>query len=149
VTVLAPADALALLQLVARADTLATQRDAAGYAALFTQDAVMDGDKGRVTGREDLAAAVARIWEAEPPGTLHLTCNAVIDEAASTPAVVSIVLLLTPRPPGLVGQAAHVLQRFLQTPEGWRISSRHIKMIGAATADASQEERGLNEGSAP
>lgn len=89
----------------------------------------MDGDEGRVTGREDLAAAVARIWEAEPPGTLHLTCNAVIDAAASTPAVASIVLLLTPRPPGLAGQAAHVFQRFLQTPNGWRISSRHIKMI--------------------
>jgi hypothetical protein len=141
VTVLAPADALALLQLAARADTLATQRDAAGYAALFTQDAVMDGDEGRVTGREELQATVARVWDAEPAGTLHLTCNAVIDEAASTPAVASILLLLTPRPSGLVGQAARVFQRFLQTPEGWRIRSRHIKMIGAAVTDASQDER--------
>lgn len=128
-TVLGSADSLALLQLVAQADTLATQRDAAGYAALFTQDAVMDGDKGRATGREDLAATVARVWEGEPPGTLHLTCNAVIDEAASTPTVASILLLLTPQPSGLVAQAAQVFQRFLQTPEGWRIRSRHIKMI--------------------
>jgi hypothetical protein len=98
----------------------------------------MDGDEGRVTGRRELAAAVARVWDAEPRGTLHLTCNAVIDEA--TPAVVSILLLLTPRPPGMVAQAAHVLQRFLQTPEGWKIRSRHITMISTAAAAASQEE---------
>jgi hypothetical protein len=141
VTVLAPADALALLQLAARADTCATSRDAAGYAALFTENAVMDGDEGQVTGRAALAAAVVRVWDAEPPGTLHLTCNAVIDESASTPAVASILLLLTPQSPGLVSRAAYVFQRFLQTPEGWRIDSRHITMRPTAAPTASQEGR--------
>jgi uncharacterized protein (TIGR02246 family) len=142
VTVLASADALAILQLTARADTLATQRDAEGYAALFTEDGVMDGDEGQVTGREQLAASVARIWHAEPPGTLHLTCNAVIDEAATTPAVASLLLMLTPQPSLSVARAAHVFQRFLRTSEGWRITSRHITNIPPATADTnSQKER--------
>ena len=126
-------DALALLQLAARADTLATQRDAAGYAALFTQDGVMDGDEGRVSGREELSAAVARVWQAEPPGTLHLTCNAVLDDVAGTPTVASILLLLTPRAAGSVANAARVVQRFRHTPEGWRISSRQITLISTTT----------------
>ena len=130
-------DALALLQLAARADTLATQRDATGYAALFTQDGVMDGDEGRVTGREELSAAVARVWQGEPPGTLHLTCNAVLDDVAGTPTVASILLLLTPREPsgaaGSVAHAARVVQRFRHTPEGWRISSRQITLISTTT----------------
>lgn len=138
-TVMEPDVTLALLQLAARADTLATQRNAAGYAALFTQDAVMDGDEGRVAGREKLATAVARVWEAEPPGTLHLTCNAVVDDTAATPTVASILLLLTPHPPGFAADAARVLQRFRHTPQGWRISSRQITMISTAAPDASQK----------
>jgi hypothetical protein len=133
VTVIGSDDAFALLQLAARADTLATQRDAAGYAALFTKDGVMDGDEGRVTGREELSAAVARVWEGEPPGTLHLTCNAVLDDVAGSPTVTSILLLLTPQAAGSIANAARVVQRFRHTPEGWRISSRQITLIPTTT----------------
>jgi hypothetical protein len=133
VTVIGSDDAFALLQLAARADTLAMQRDAAGYAALFTKDGVMDGDEGRVTGREELSAAVARVWEGEPPGTLHLTCNAVLDDVAGSPTVTSILLLLTPQAAGSIANAARVVQRFRHTPEGWRISSRQITLIPTTT----------------
>jgi hypothetical protein len=126
VTALAPADALAILQLVAEADSLATRRDDAGYAALFTEDGVMEGDMGHAAGRDALAASVARVWENEPPGTLHLTCNAVIAGSASAPAVASILVMLMPQPPGVAIQVADVLQRLRHTPAGWRISSRHI-----------------------
>jgi uncharacterized protein (TIGR02246 family) len=136
-TALAAADALAILQLVAQADTRATQRDAAGYASLFTEDAVMDGDMGRVAGRDELAAAVARVWAGEPPGTLHVTCNPVIDDSASAPAVASILLMLVPQAAGVAIQAADVVQRFLQTPAGWKISSRDITIRLTAAPAAS------------
>jgi ketosteroid isomerase-like protein len=139
VTVLDPADALAILQLAVLADTRATQRDAVAYAALFTEDAVMDGDMGQVIGRDALAETVARIWDAEPPERLHLTCNALIDESASTPAVTSILLLVTPQITGLGAQVANVFQRFRQTPAGWRISERHITMRPTAAPAASPE----------
>jgi len=139
VTGLAAADALTILQLAAAADTLATRRDAAAYAALFSEDGVMEGDMGKVAGREALAVAVARVWEAESAGTLHLTCNAVIDDSGVAPAVASILLLLTPRPSGLAAAAADVVQRFVQTPAGWKISSRHITIRSTAAPAASEE----------
>jgi hypothetical protein len=139
VTGLAPADALAILQLAGQADTRATQRDAAGYAALFSEDAVMDGDMGRVARREALAASVARVWAGEPPGTLHLTCNAVLDDSAPTPTVASVLLMVIPQSPGVAIQAADVVQRFLHTPAGWKISSRQITITLAARPVAGHE----------
>jgi uncharacterized protein (TIGR02246 family) len=137
VSALEPADALAILQLAAQADSCATRRDAAGYAALFTEDGVMEGDMGNVAGRDALAAAVARVWENEPRGTLHLTCNAVVEDSASTPAVTSILVMLMPQPPGVAIQAADVVQHFTRTPAGWRISSRQINKSLTAAPEAS------------
>jgi hypothetical protein len=142
VTALAPADALAILQLAVEADSRATQRDAAGYAALFTENGVMAGDMGNVSGRDALAETVARVWENEPPGTLHLTCNAVVDDSASTPTVASILVMLMPTAPGVAIQAADVVQHFVRTPAGWRISSRQITKT--LTAGPKSEHRSVN-----
>ena len=73
----------------------------------------------------------------EPPGTLHLTCNAVVDDSASTPAVASILVMLMPRPFGVAIQAADVVQQFLRTPAGWRISSRQITKTLTGGSEAS------------
>jgi uncharacterized protein (TIGR02246 family) len=127
---LVPSDALAILQLVARADTCATERDADGYAALFTDDAVMDGDMGTVKGTTALRDAVARIWAAEPAGTLHLTLNAVIDESGPQPAVDSVMLMVGAGPSPTVHGSARVRQIVRHTPGGWRISARSIDTHG-------------------
>jgi uncharacterized protein (TIGR02246 family) len=130
-------DSLEILQLVARADACATARDAEGYAALFTEDAVMEGDMGSISGRDALAAAVARVWDGEAPGTLHLTLNAVIEESGPEPTVASILLLLTPLSPSPVAGTAEVHQRVRRTRSGWRLSSRTIKATRAQKSGAS------------
>ncbi len=130
-------DSLEMLQLVARADACATARDAEGYAALFTEDAVMEGDMGNVSGRDALAAAVARVWEGEAPGTLHLTLNAVIEESDPEPTVASTLVLLTPLSPASLAGTAQVRQRVRRTSSGWRISSRKIKTTPARNSGAS------------
>jgi uncharacterized protein (TIGR02246 family) len=134
---LTAAESLEIMQLITRADNCATARDADGYVELFTDDGVMEGDMGRASGREALTAAVARVWENEPPGTLHLTCNAVVDDSASIPAVASVLVMLMPRPSGVAIQAADVVQHFLLTPAGWRISSRHITKTLTGGSEAS------------
>jgi uncharacterized protein (TIGR02246 family) len=130
-------DSLEILQLIERADACATARDAEGYAALFTEDAVMEGDMGSASGRDALAVAVARVWDGEAPGTLHLTLNAVIEESGPEPSVASILLLLTPLSPSPVAGTAEVHQRVRRTPSGWRISSRTIKTTPAHRRGAS------------
>jgi uncharacterized protein (TIGR02246 family) len=123
---LTASDSIAILQLVARADACASERDADGYAALFTDDAVMDGDKGTVQGRSALRDAVARVWASEPAGTLHLTLNAVLDESGPQPAVDSVMLLVSGgSSPGVLARA-RVRQSIRRTPDGWRISARTI-----------------------
>lgn len=127
---LTASDSIAILQLIARADACASVRDADGYAALFTDDAVMDGDKGTAQGREPLRDAVARIWAAEPAGTLHLTLNAVLDESGAQPAVDSVMLMVSGgSSPGVLG-SARVRQTVRRTPGGWRISARAINTHG-------------------
>ena len=117
-------DSLEILQLIARADARATARDAEGYVALFTEDAVMEGAMGSARGRDALAAAVARVWDGEAPGTLHLTLNAIIEESVPEPSVVSTLLLITPLSSSPVAGTAQVRQRVRRTSPGWRISSR-------------------------
>ncbi len=120
------ADSLEILQLVARADACATARDADGYAALFTEDAVMDGAMGTVHGRAALRDAVAQVWDKEPAATLHLTLNAVIDSSSPEPSVESVMLMVTPGvSPAVVG-SAKVRQTVTRSRSGWRISSRTI-----------------------
>jgi uncharacterized protein (TIGR02246 family) len=134
-------DSVEILQLVARADACATARDAEGYAALFTEDAVMEGDMGNVSGRSALAAAVARVWDGEAPGTLHLTLNALIDESGPEPSVASTLLLITPLSASPVAGTAEVHQSLRRTSTGWRISSRNIKSHRSAARAAGQEVR--------
>jgi uncharacterized protein (TIGR02246 family) len=127
---LTASDSIAILQLIARADACASARDADGYVALFTDDAVMAGDMGRVEGRSALRDAVARVWAGEPAGTLHLTLNAVLDESGAEPAVDSVMLMVgAGSSPGIVG-SARVRQTVRHTSGGWRISARTISAHG-------------------
>ena len=123
---LQPADTIEILQLVARADGRASARDAEGYAELFTEDAVMDGDKGRARGREQLADTVARVWAGEPAGTLHLTLNAIVEEGERDTTVTSVMLVVASGAPGSVVSSARVTQTVRRTEQGWRIAERRI-----------------------
>jgi uncharacterized protein (TIGR02246 family) len=120
-------ESLEIMQLVARADNCATARDADGYAELFTEDGMMTGVMGRARGRAALRDAVAAVWAAEPPRTLHLTLNVTIDESGPDPTVTSVMLMVTrDAKPDVLGSAL-VRQVVRRTAEGWRIASREIQ----------------------
>lgn len=118
-------DSLEILQLVARVDACASARDADGYVALFTDDAVMDGDMGQA-GAQDLSETVSRVWAAEPAGTLHLTLNAVIEKGGPQPNVTSTLLLLAPASSSPIVGSASVRQTVRKTPAGWKVAARTI-----------------------
>ena len=127
---LSVADRLGLLDLLTRADAAASARDANAYLALFTSDAVLDGDQGTYRGHEALRAGLAEVWGAEPAGTLHLTLNPVIDADPALPAAAvarSVLLIIAPgTPPALVG-TAHITQHLRGGADGWRITRRRVE----------------------
>ncbi len=125
---LSDADRLAILDVVTRADEAASRRDADGYVALFTDDAVLDGTQGQHAGREALRAGVGPVWAAEGPATLHLTLNPVIEPGPDDGQAVarSVLLIIDPAMPPAIRAAALITQELRRDPDSWRISRRTV-----------------------
>jgi uncharacterized protein (TIGR02246 family) len=121
-------DRLAILDLITRADEAASRRDADGYVALFTEDAVLDGTQGRHAGREALRASVGPVWDAEGPVTLHLTLNPVIEPGPddSHAIVRSVLLIVDPAAPPAISNTAMITQEIRHSDGSWRISRRTV-----------------------
>jgi ketosteroid isomerase-like protein len=130
---LSAADRLEILDLVGRADAAATRRDAAAYAGLFTDDAVLDGSQGRHVGTAGLLSSVGPIWAAEGPATLHLTLNPVVDagDSQDEATVSSILLIIDPAAPITIRTTAAITQTLRRNSEGWRISRRTVAAPGS------------------
>jgi hypothetical protein len=124
---LSAADRLDILDLINRADTYATRRDADSYASLFTSDAVLDGAQG-VHPAAGLRSAVGPIWAAEGPATWHLTLNPIIDAGRGPDAatVSSVLLIIDPQAPISIRTAAAITQTVRRTSDGWRITRRTV-----------------------
>ena len=122
------ADQLAILDVITRADEAASRRDADGYVALFTPDAVLDGAQGRHAGREALRASVGPIWAAEGPATLHLTLNPVIEPGPHDGQAVarSVLLIIDPGEPPAIRAAALITQELRHVGGSWRITRRTV-----------------------
>jgi ketosteroid isomerase-like protein len=78
-------DRLDIVDVVTRADNAATRRDADAYVAFFTDDALLDGDKGEHRCKEPLRRTVGPIWESEGPASTHCTMNIVANAVDGDP----------------------------------------------------------------
>ncbi len=125
---LSDADRLAILDIITRADEAASRRDADGYVALFTADAILDGTQGQHAGREALRSAVGPIWAAEGQATLHLTLNPVIEDGPSADQAVvrSVLLIIDPALPPAIQAAAAITQDLRRETDFWRIARRSV-----------------------
>ena len=129
---LSVADRLAILEVITRADDAASRRDADGYVALSTEDAMLDGTQGRHAGRQALRAAVGPVWAAEGPATLHLTLNPVVEPGPfDDQAVVrSVLLIIDPAAPPALRAAAAITQELRRAAGTWRITRRTVAPAG-------------------
>ena len=129
---LSAVDRLDILELLAKADSAAGQRDAAAYIDLFVADAVLDGAQGRYEGRAAIAASVGPIWAREGSASAHLTLNAVLTSNGDADHVVASSTLLivapggAPGAPGAVRGVAAITQHVVRTADGWRIARRTV-----------------------
>jgi uncharacterized protein (TIGR02246 family) len=123
-------DRLDILEVLTRAETAATGRDADAYAELFTDDAVLDGAQGVHAGKEALRKAVGPIWAAEGPATFHLLLNAVIDQVNSDGDDViatSVLLIVRQGAPPQVLHVSEITQRLKRVDGCWKIARRSVK----------------------
>ena len=142
-------DRLDILELIARADNAASDRDPDAYLALFTDDAVLDGEQGEYHGQEGLRRAAVSVWPREPPGTLHLTLNTVIDPAddagtgpAPDPATElaavarSVLVIVEPGAEPRIVHIARITQHVRRSSGTWRITHRNVASSSAPTTGA-------------
>jgi uncharacterized protein (TIGR02246 family) len=118
------ADRQAIDDLVRSADDAATRRDDAGYAALYTDDGLMEGSEGGAKGRAAIGAAVKAVWAQEPAGSKHITRDVVITEAGAVIARSKLVIVV--QGTAVPFAQASVTQTLRRTREGWRIARRVI-----------------------
>jgi hypothetical protein len=129
-------DRLDILELLAKADSAATQRNAAAYSSCFVTDAVLDGAQGRYEGRTSLAESVGPIWLREGPASVHLTLNAVLapsddaDHAVASSTLLIVAPNTTPGAPATMIGVAAITQHVVRTDSGWRIARRTVGPAG-------------------
>lgn len=122
-------DRLDIFELLARADNAATRRDVAAYVALFSEDGVLDGEKGEYRGRQALAEAVRRVWAAEGKASTHLTLNVVLDQIpgrAHRAVATSVLVIVDPGPPPTLNNVSTIVQHVDKTGTEWRITRRTV-----------------------
>jgi uncharacterized protein (TIGR02246 family) len=124
-SMLSMADRQAIESIVRSADAAATRRDDGGYAALYTDDGIMEGSKGNAEGRAAICAAVKLVWAQEPAGSEHLTRDITIAEEAGQIIARSNLLIVAPGLTAPFAQAS-VAQTVRRTDQGWRIARRLI-----------------------
>jgi len=126
---LSASDRLDILELLAKADTAASRRDSEAYLALFTDDAILDGQQGNHEGKDAIRHSVMPIWQSEGSASTHLTLNAVItpvegrsDEASanSTLVILTVGLNVSIRDVSFISQ--HVVKR----NNNWLIKRRTV-----------------------
>jgi ketosteroid isomerase-like protein len=123
-------DRLDILDVVTRADDAATRRDADAYVAFFTDDAVLDGDKGDHRGKERLRQSVVRIWESEGSMTTHCTMNAVInriDDDTNRAVVRSQLMILRNESPVTIASLSFITQHLVRMGSQWFIERRSVR----------------------
>jgi uncharacterized protein (TIGR02246 family) len=122
---LSVADRRAIEDVVRRADAAAGRRDEAGYAALYTEDGIMEGSEGGAEGRTAIRAAVKAVWAREPVGSQHRTSDLAIAEEEGR-IIARSRLVIVVRGSATPFAQASVTQTLQLTAEGWRIARRQI-----------------------
>ncbi len=127
---LGTSDRLDILEVLTRAETAASVRDADAYVELFADDAVLEGAQGVHTGKEALREAVGPIWASEGSATFHLLLNPLIDRVntdSDEVIVTSVLLIVGQGAPPQVLHVSEITQQLKRVDGRWKIARRSVK----------------------
>lgn len=124
------ADSVAIIMLTHRYANAVDRYDPEALLSVFTEDAVLDHSpygNARCVGHAEIAAYFARLKASGRP-SMHITSNHTVEIVGANEAVgTSYVQAMRPgTEPGapIVAALAMNEDRYLRTPEGWKISDR-------------------------
>lgn len=126
---LTASDRLDILDVITRADSAATRRDADAYVSFFTDDAVLDGAMGEHRGKEMLRRSVGPIWAAEGSTSVHATLNVVVDEVPEQPdqaLTTSLLVILKVESPITIHSVSAIVQHLVKVQAGWLVERRSV-----------------------
>jgi hypothetical protein len=126
------ADRFDIIELLARADSAASQRDAELYVSYFTDDVVLDGDMGEHRSKEVLRQSVGPIWQSEGLASVHLTLNPTVEPivGVSDRAVAKSVLVILKEGATIsVYNVSSIIQHVVKTNGVWLIERRTVSSM--------------------
>jgi hypothetical protein len=122
-------DRLDILELIARADTAASLRNAEEYISYFTEDASLEGAKGSFQGKDALLRSVMPIWQSEGEASTHLTLNAIVSPVegqADEAKVTSTLVILRNGPTISIRSTSTIVQLVVKREGAWLIKKRTV-----------------------
>jgi SnoaL-like domain len=129
---LSASDRMEIVDLVTRADAMATRRDADGYVGLFTDDPILDGAEGTHRGTESLRDDVGAIWRSEGDVSVHLTLNVEVQELEDQidlASANSVLVILGDAGATTIRSVSLIEQIIVRNGGVWRISRRSVRPI--------------------
>jgi ketosteroid isomerase-like protein len=119
-------DRLAILEVIARYNRLADDRDVEGTVALYTDDGYIDGDFSTGRGPDGLRADLPGIFAMEGTLKRHISVNHVLDGDGETATVRSLLLVVEGETLPAVGATADITDELRKQDGGWRVARHHV-----------------------
>jgi hypothetical protein len=130
--VLSATDRWEITELITRADAAASRRNAEEYAALFTDDAILEGSQGVHRGSGRLRSDVVPIWNSEGDISIHLTLNVEVhgvEDQDDTATVSSVLVILAGSGATTIKNVSLIEQTVVRRGGPWKISRRTVRAV--------------------
>jgi ketosteroid isomerase-like protein len=140
-------DRLAILDVVARYNRFADERDVEGTVGLYTDDGYIDGDFNTGRGHEGLRSDLPGIFEMEGTLKRHVTTNHIVDGDGETATVRSLLVVIEGETLPGVGATADITDDLRKVEGEWRLARHHVA-IDPAMRNALAEAQGVGSAAA-
>src|SRR3712207_5387020 len=134
-------DRLAILDVVARYNRFADERDVEGTVGLYTEDGFIDGDFSTARGHDGLRADLPGIFAMEGTLKRHITTNHLIDDDGDAATVRSLLVVCEGEALPAVGATADITDVLRKVDGAWKVARHHV-VIDPAMRNAMSQAQG-------
>ena len=119
-------DRLAILDLIARYNRLADDRDVEGTVELYTADGYIHGDFATAPGHDGMRADLPAIFAMEGTLKRHISTNHIVEGDGEQATVRSMLLVVEGETLPAVGATADITDELIKQDGQWRVARHHV-----------------------